>query len=409
MSSPFVDILPESHFPLENLPYGVFSTKDVPGIRIGVAIGEMVLDLSELERLGEFSSISEQNLFSYQSLNAFISSDRSVWAGVRQKVWEILTNPNSILSNNKNLLFAQKSVVMHLPVKIGDYTDFYSSREHAVNVGTMFRGKDNALNPNWLHLPVAYHGRSSSIVVSGADIKRPYGQIKPDDSKPIYGQSKAFDFELEMGAIIGKGNALGEQISTKDAINHVFGMVLVNDWSARDIQKWEYVPLGPFLGKNFATSISPWIVTMDALEPFRTKAPKQDPEPLEYLRRHNDAAYDINLNVLIQTKELPEPEIIAQSNYKYLYWDLAQQIAHHTVGGCNMQAGDLIASGTISGPDQDSMGSMLELAWKGTRPLKLSSGETRSFLQQNDSLIIEGYCQKDDLLVGFGSVIGTIK
>tara|TARA_B100000029_G_scaffold514348_1_gene616811 strand:- start:766 stop:1995 length:1230 start_codon:yes stop_codon:yes gene_type:complete len=408
MSSLYVDIPKGSHFPIENLPYGVFSSTDTTGLRIGVAIGDMVLDLTALEGLGEFSSIVDGKIFQSGTLNTFIAEGRSVWNAVRQQVWEILTSQKSVLASEDNLLFQQDNVAMHLPVKIGDYTDFYSSREHAVNVGTMFRGKDNALNPNWLHLPVAYHGRASSIVVSGTDIKCPYGQIKPDDSDPIYGQSKSFDFELEMGAIIGKNNKLGTQVSTEDAIDHVFGMVLVNDWSARDIQKWEYVPLGPFLGKNFATSISPWVVTMDALEPFRTKAPIQSPEPLEYLKRYNNSAYDIHLDVLIQTNELTSPETIAQSNYKYLYWDLAQQIAHHTVGGCNMQVGDLVASGTISGPDQGSMGSMLELAWKGTRPIKLSSGETRSFLQKNDTLIIEGYCKRNDLSLGFGSVVGKI-
>ena len=287
MSSLYIDIPDGSHFPIENLPYGVFSSKDFPGLRIGVAVGEMVLDLTGLEELGKFSTITDKEIFHSSSLNIFISQGPSVWRSVREKVQVIISDSESILSKNNNLLYKQESVTMHLPVHIGDYTDFYSSKEHAVNVGTMFRGKDNALNPNWLHLPVAYHGRASSIVVSGTNIQRPYGQLKPDDGGPVYGQSKSLDFELEMGAIIGTGNKLGTQISTKDAISHVFGMVLVNDWSARDIQKWEYVPLGPFLGKNFTTSISPWVVTMDALEPFRTEAPPQSPEPLDYLKRQN--------------------------------------------------------------------------------------------------------------------------
>ena len=408
MNCVYFEISQDSHFPIDNLPYGVFTTNENTLKRIGCAVGDMIIDLTLLEELGEFELITKNKIFSSSTLNSFINQDRSVWKDVRYKLQSILTDSKSIISYNPQLLVKQNIAMMHLPVMVGDYTDFYSSKEHAVNVGTMFRGKENALNPNWLHLPVAYHGRASSVVVSQTPIYRPYGQIKPDDGAPIFKKSSALDFELEMGAIIGQGNSLGQQISTEDAIDHVFGMVLVNDWSARDIQKWEYVPLGPFLGKNFATSISPWVVTMDALEPFRVSAPNQEPEPLDYLKRVGKTAYDINLDVLLRTKKTSKDEKIVSSNYKYLYWDLAQQIAHHTVGGCNMRVGDLIASGTISGPNRNSMGSMLEIAWKGTMPLHLNSGETRAYLDDGDTVTISGVCQKDDLTIGFGSVAGTI-
>jgi fumarylacetoacetase len=303
----------------------------------------------------------------------------------------------------------QSDVKMLLPVRIPNYTDFYSSREHATNVGIMMRGKDNALMPNWLHLPVAYHGRASSIVVSGTDVRRPCGQMKADDADaPTFGPSRSLDFELELGLLIGQGNELGQPISTAKAAEHVFGMVLVNDWSARDIQKWEYQPLGPFLAKNFATSISPWVVTLDALEPFRIAGPKQDPEPLPYLRCTGDWAYDIHLEITLQSAKMAEPVRISATNSKHLYWNLCQQIAHHTSGGCNLQTGDLLASGTISGPTPDSLGSMLELAWKGTRPIALPGGETRSFLQDGDRVTMTGWCQGDGYRIGFGEVTGRV-
>jgi fumarylacetoacetase len=338
---------------------------------------------------------------------------RGIWKEVRVVLQEILSDVCPVLKDNNALLdsvmYRFDEVNMHMPVAIGDYTDFYSSKEHATNVGIMFRGKENALMPNWVHLPVAYHGRASSIILSGTDIYRPKGQTKTDaEYKPSFGASKQLDFELEMGYFIGQGSNLGESIPTSKAYNHIFGMVLVNDWSARDIQRWEYVPLGPFLAKNFATSISPWVVTMDALEPFKTKSPVQNPEPLPYLQSEGDWGYDINLDVFIQTGKQKEPFKISGSNFKYMYWNILQQLAHHTITGCNMNTGDLLASGTISGPTPDSYGSLLELAWKGEKPIKLPSGEERKFLQDGDSLIISGYCKGDGYRVGFGEVSGKI-
>ena len=295
-----------------------------------------------------------------------------------------------------------------LPVDIGDYTDFYSSREHATNVGSMFRDPDNALLPNWLHLPVGYHGRASSVVVSGTEVRRPMGQTQNGDAPPTFGPSRLLDFELELGFFTGPGNALGEPIPVEQAADHIFGFVLVNDWSARDIQKWEYVPLGPFLAKNFATSISPWIVTMDALEPFRCAGPVQDPEPLPYLRSQGPQAFDIHLEVGIQPEGAGEDDVVCRSNFRYMYWNVCQQLAHHTVTGCNVRPGDLMASGTISGPDKGSYGSMLELTWRGQHPLRLSDGSERKFLADGDTVVMRGRAEKDGLRIGFGEVSGRI-
>jgi fumarylacetoacetase len=298
---------------------------------------------------------------------------------------------------------------MHLPAEIGDYTDFYASREHATNVGVMMRGPENALMPNWLHLPVAYHGRASSVVVSDTPIRRPRGQVKPDNAdRPVFGPSRSLDFELEMGFFVGPGNALGQPIPIAQAADHIFGMVLVNDWSARDIQKWEYQPLGPFLAKNFATSISPWVVTLEALEPFRVAGPAQDPPPLAYLHTSGDWSYDIQLEVWLQGSGMAKPERICRSNSNHLYWNVCQQLAHHTVNGCNLRPGDLLATGTISGPTPDSYGSMLELAWMGTRPLRFANGETRIFLQDGDRVTMTGWCEGPGYRIGFGEVRGEI-
>ena len=306
-------------------------------------------------------------------------------------------------------LVPQAEVEMLLPADIGDYTDFYSSREHATNVGTMLRGADNALMPNWLHLPVAYHGRASSIVVSGAPIRRPRGQSKPEKAEaPLFGPSRSLDFELEVAAFVGPGNDLGRPVPINRSSDHIFGLVLLNDWSARDIQAWEYVPLGPFLAKNFATSISPWIVPLEALEPFRTAGPTQQPTPLPYLQAANNSTFDIHLEVLFQSRQMRDPQVICRTNFKHLYWSLAQQLAHHTVNGCNLRPGDLLASGTVSGPSPDSYGSMLELAWRGTKPLTLTSGEQRAFLQDGDTVTMTGWCQGNGYRVGFGAVTGTI-
>jgi fumarylacetoacetase len=415
MLKSFIEISPDSHFPLENLPYGVFAPKSGGEPRIGTVIGNCVLDLSVLEEEGLFDRtlLVEENVFSQRSLNRFMSMGRHVWKEVRYTLQNMFSESNSEMKDNKALidsvLYGMDEVNMYMPVEIGDYTDFYSSREHATNVGTMFRGKDNALMPNWLHLPVAYHGRASSVVISGSDIVRPKGQTKsPEQDKPSFGPTGRLDIELETGFFIGSGNNLSEPVTIDKAYDHIFGMVLVNDWSARDIQTWEYQPLGPFLAKNFATSISPWVVTMEALGPFRVNGPKQDPEPLPYLQSKGDWAYDINLDVFLKTEKLKKPFKICGSNFKYMYWNILQQLAHHTVNGCNLRTGDLLASGTISGPTPDSFGSLLELTWKGENPIKLPNGEERKFLNDGDSVIISGYCEGKDYKVGFGEVTGKV-
>jgi len=412
----FVSVPEGSHFPIHNLPYGVFKPSDGAPPRIGVAIGEAVLDLRVLADHGLLTgrSLGDGAVFREPSLNAFMALGHVAWREARQRVTQLLREDETTLRDNSELrkaaLHQMSGVEMLLPASIGDYTDFYSSREHATNVGTMFRGPDNALQENWLHLPVGYHGRSSSVVVSGTNVIRPMGQTKADDAAaPAYGASRLMDFELEMGFFVGTGNPLGKSIPIGEAAEHIFGMVLVNDWSARDIQKWEYVPLGPFLGKSFATSISPWVVTMDALEPFRCSGPAQyDPEPLPYLKHAGDCAYDIKLEVMLQSAKMSRPETIATSNFRYLYWSACQQLVHHTSGGCNAQPGDLLASGTISGPEKKERGSMLELSWRGSEPIELSNGETRRFLADGDTVIMTGCCESGGIRVGFGEVSGTL-
>lgn len=410
----FIDIAPSSHFPIQNLPYGIFR-KSAGTPRVGVAIGDFVLDLSVLMDAGVFDGphLKGKDCFSRPSLNRFMELGRPAWNEARSRITRLLSAQHSKLRESGVLrsraLLEMHSVQMQLPAEIGDYTDFYSSREHATNVGTMLRGKENALNPNWLHLPVAYHGRAGSVVVGGTDIKRPHGQTKTDNAEaPVYGPSRLLDFELETGFFVGPGNPLGHPIPISEASEHIFGLVLVNDWSARDIQKWEYVPLGPFLGKNFATSISPWVVTLDALEPFRTEGPVQDPEPLPYLQTSGRQTYDIRLEVKLRTPSMEQDQVIAHSNFRHLYWNMAQQLAHHTVNGCNLRPGDLLASGTISGSDPESYGSLLELTWRGSRPLQLPGGEQRTFLQDGDRLTLTGWCQGEGYRVGFGEVTGKI-
>lgn len=408
-SRSFIDVPADSHFPIQNLPYGVFQRAGAGTPSIGVAIGDQILDLYVLQEHGLLAG----NYFSTNTLNRFMAAGRIAWTQVRQRLTKLLSADETALRDNKEVrsraFVAQRDVQMLLPAQIGDYTDFYSSREHATNVGIMFRGKENALMPNWLHLPVGYHGRASSIVISGTDLHRPMGQTKADDAPaPTFGPSKVVDFELEMGFLIGPGNPLGESIPTASAMDHIFGMVLVNDWSARDIQKWEYVPLGPFLAKNFGTSISPWVVTMDALEPFRRNGPEQDPQPLPYLRAPQPSAYDINLAVTLQPKDAERATRVTASNFKHLYWSMSQQLAHHTINGCNLQPGDLLASGTISGPTPDSYGSMLELAWKGTKPIDIGHGQTRTSVADYDRITMTGWCQGDGYRVGFGEVTGQI-
>ncbi|MCG8689271.1 MAG: fumarylacetoacetase [Desulfobacterales bacterium] len=399
----FIEYDANHHFPIQNLPYGIIEYHGRK--RAGIRIGDYVLDLSILEKLEFFPGLS--GVFNQPSLNRFLSLGKTEWEKVRRTVTDLLDAETPEIQNNIELrnkvLIPIADIKMSLPVEIGDYTDFYSSREHATNVGTMFRGKENALMPNWLHLPVAYHGRSSSIVLSGTSIRRPCGQIKNDDQEsPVYSPCRLLDFELEMGFFVGPGSNLGKPIQMNQAAEHIFGMVLVNDWSARDIQKWEYQPLGPFNAKNFATSISPWIVPLEALEPFRCRGPEQSPVPLPYLQNSEDWALDIHLEVNLQDT------MISKGNFKTMYWNILQQLCHHTVTGCNVNPGDMMASGTISGPGEKSYGSMLELSWGGRRPLKLSNGEERKFLQDNDSVSITGWCQGEGFRVGFGEVSGDI-
>ena len=408
----FIDVPRDSHFPLENLPFGVFKPGE-GAARIGVALGEHVVDLSVLEEAGQFRDLESRELFSQDSLNGFLALGRPAWRRVREVLQRLLSAETETLRDDKKLrervFHRQADVVMQLPTKIGNYTDFYSSYHHAHNVGTMLRGPENALMPNWKWMPVAYHGRASSVVVSGAQVRRPQGQIKPPDAAaPIFGATKSLDYELEMAFLIGPGNSLGQPVPIDQAVDHIFGLVLMNDWSARDIQAWEYQPLGPFLAKNFCTSISPWVVTLEALEAFRKPLPRQDPEPLSYLRAKNDFTFDIQLEARLQTAKMKTPHTITRTNFQNLYWSVSQQLAHHTIGGCNLQPGDLLASGTISGESEESRGCMLELTWRGANPLKLPTDETRKWLEDGDELSISGWCEGDGYRVGFGEVSGRV-
>ncbi|MFD1613690.1 fumarylacetoacetase [Gelatiniphilus marinus] len=397
-----------SDFPIQNIPFGVFLTRD-DIITIGSRIGDTAIDLGALHQLGYFDGIPlTDDIFLQDTLNDFIADGRKTWRLVRNRIAEIFDANNTTLKNNVKhkeiVLFRLDEIEMKLPVQIGDYTDFYSSIEHATNVGTMFRDPDNALLPNWLHIPVGYHGRSSSIIPSGIPVHRPQGQTLPKGAtQPVFGPSKLVDFELEMAFITTDANDLGEPIPIEEAEEYIFGLVLLNDWSARDIQKWEYVPLGPFLAKSFATSISPWIVTLDALEPYRVESPKPLKPQLEYLQYKGKKSYDINLEVSIQPNGAKET-VVSKSNFKYMYWNMSQQLAHHTVNGCPVNSGDMMGSGTISGPSPDSYGSMLELSWRGEKPVKLNDGSDRKFINDNDTVIMRGYCEKDGTRIGFGEV-----
>lgn len=404
----WINVPENSDFPIQNIPFGVFITKE-DVITIGTRIGNCAIDMGALQQLGYFEGIElTDDMFMQDTLNDFISDGKKTWRLVRNRLAELFDETNSTLRDNKEhrevVIFSVDDIEMLLPVQIGDYTDFYSSKEHATNVGKMFRDPENALLPNWLHIPVGYHGRSSTIVPSGIPVHRPYGQTLPNgETTPVFGPSRLVDFELETAFITTDANLMGEPIPVEEAEEHIFGMVLFNDWSARDIQKWEYVPLGPFLAKNFASSISPWIVTMDALEPFRVKGPEQSPEPLPYLKQKGAKAFDINLEVAIQPENAQET-VVSRSNFKYMYWSMAQQLAHHTINGCRVNSGDMMGSGTISGPTEDSYGSMLELSWGGQKPLQLNDGSERKFINDNDTVIIRGYCQKENLRIGFGEV-----
>ena len=404
----WINVPENCDFPIQNIPFGVFITKE-DVITIGTRIGNCAIDMGALQQLGYFEGIElTDDMFMQDTLNDFISDGKKTWRLVRNRLAELFDETNPKLRDNAShkdvVIFDVADIEMLLPVQIGDYTDFYSSKEHATNVGKMFRDPENALLPNWLHIPVGYHGRSSTIVPSGIPVHRPYGQTLPNgETTPVFGPSRLVDFELETAFITTDANLMGEPIPVEEAEEHIFGMVLFNDWSARDIQKWEYVPLGPFLAKNFASSISPWIVTMDALEPFRVKGPEQSPEPLSYLQQKGAKAFDINLEVAIQPENEVET-VVSRSNFKYMYWSMAQQLAHHTINGCRVNSGDMMGSGTISGPTEDSFGSMLELSWGGQKPLKMNDGSERKFINDNDTVIIRGYCQKDNLRIGFGEV-----
>lgn len=394
----------ESHFSIHNLPFGIFSEGNNQK-RVGVAIGDQIVDMAVVTALGLLDQqFIDKQVFQKDTLNSFIGLGKTVSSEIRLKLQNWLTDVLSPFKEHEHILVDQTEVTMHLPLQVGDYTDFYSSLEHATNVGKMFRDPGNALLPNWKHMPVAYHGRASSIIESGIPIHRPTGQIMPKNAdSPMFQASDKLDFELEMAFVIGKENRLGQPISLKDAEDHIFGMALFNDWSARDIQKWEYVPLGPFMGKNFASSMSPWLVTMEALEPFRTQGAAQKPQVLPYLEFDGPRNFDINLNVCLTPSD-GEENVICQSNFKHMYWNMAQQLTHHTVNGCNVRVGDLLASGTISGPEPSSFGSMLELSWGGTKPLTLKDGSQRTFLEDYDTITLRGWAEKPGIKVGFGEV-----
>lgn len=407
----WVEVAEDSDFSIYNIPFGIFSTPQ-KSKRVGIAIGDQVLDINAAFSTGVFTSFNnspgfDKSVFINPYLNDFIALGKKATSSFREAIQKELCNQNSEI-NHPRFFTPINEVQLHLPVKIGDYTDFYSSIEHAINVGRLFRDPKNALLPNWKHLPVAYHGRASSIISSGISIHRPKGQIKlPSMEKPIFGPTQRLDFELEMGYIIGKKSLLGSSISTTEAEDYIFGKVILNDWSARDIQQWEYIPLGPFLGKNFASTISPWVVTLEALEPFRIAGPNQDTTVLPYLSFEGARNFDINLNVSIQPKE-GKVSIVSQSNFKYMYWNMAQQLAHHSSNGCNLNVGDLFASGTISGPTKESYGSLLELSQGGKIPLTLENGGSRTFLEDYDTVHMHAHCSHNKIRVGFGTATAQI-
>ncbi|PRC91294.1 fumarylacetoacetase [Solimicrobium silvestre] len=404
---------PDQDFPIQNLPFGVFTTASQAQAHVGVAIGDAILDLAVLQQAGLINVAGD--VFNAASLNLFINLGAAVWSSVRAQVSDLLRADNATLRDNAALrsqaLVAQSAAQMLLPVEIGGYTDFYSSKEHATNVGSMFRDPKNALLPNWLEIPIGYNGRASSVIVSDTPIRRPNGQTKaPTQERPEFGPCKKLDIELETGFIIGRGNALGEPIRCENAEQHIFGMVLLNDWSARDIQTWEYVPLGPFNSKTFASTISPWVVTMEALAPFRVATPAQEPQPLSYLQHKPEVKYgvDIQLEVQLTPEQSQQATTICRTNFKDMYWSMAQQLTHHTASGCNTRIGDLMGSGTISGATPDSFGSLLELTWNGANPLALTDGSTRQFIQDGDELTIRGWAQGANYRVGFGLCRGKI-
>jgi fumarylacetoacetase len=409
----FIDVPATSDFPIQNLPYGVFSTAASPAPRVGVAIGDHVLDLAVLEGEGLLDLAPAFDVFAQGSLNAFMALGPQVWSKTRARISELLRHDSPRLRDDKPLrtraLLPMADVTLHLPIAVAGYTDFYSSKEHATNVGVMFRGKDNALQPNWLHMPIGYNGRASTVVNSGTRVKRPRGQLKPPSAElPSFGPCKRLDFELEMGVVVGQASPIGGMLTEKQAEEMIFGFVILNDWSARDIQQWEYVPLGPFQAKAFATSISPWIVSREALEPFRVQGPAQDPVPLPYLQQAQPNNYDLELDVALRAGSMNKAATICRTNFKSMYWSSVQQLVHHASSGCAMNVGDLLGSGTISGPEKHQRGSLLEISWNGTEPLELPGGVVRTFLEDGDSLVMRGWCQGDGYRIGFGEVEGTI-
>ena len=404
----WVEVNKGSDFPIQNLPLGTFKTEQL-NPRVGMRIGDFVIDMKSLHVLGYLDNLPfSAAAFDSDSLNLLMKKGKLACRRLRNRISDLMEKDNTELQNNEHhvnqVLIPIEQAEMLMPVEIGDYTDFYSSKEHATNVGTMFRDPNNALLPNWLWIPVGYHGRSSSVIISDQNIHRPKGQTKPNENEsPVFGPSRMIDFELEMAFITFDGKPLGDSITTAEAEDYIFGMVLFNDWSARDIQKWEYVPLGPFLAKNFASSISAWIVSLDALIPFQVDTPEQDPEVLSYLKYEGKKSYDIHLQVAI-TPDGAEEKVVCDSNFKYMYWNMAQQLAHHAVNGCNVRGGDLLGSGTISGPTPDSYGSMLELAWKGTKPIQMPDGSERKFILDGDTVTMRGYCENEKVRIGFGEV-----
>lgn len=406
----FINIPKGSDFSIYNIPFGIFRFENKTSAC--TRIGDTIIDLDLCQQHGVFEGINlPVGIFNRPSLNDFIRLGKPITNQVRIRLQEAaqIGDTLDIVSNaHSDLLIDADKVDMLLPIVIGDYTDFYSSREHATNVGMMFRDPANALLPNWLHLPVGYHGRSSSIVVSGTDIKRPSGQIMPPGADtPVFSKTKRLDFELEMAFVIGKDTELGTSIDISDAEDYIFGVMLFNDWSARDIQRWEYVPLGPFLAKNFASTVSPWIVTLEALEPFRVNGPVQETEVLPYLQYTGAKSYDIHLSVALSNDKNTK-KTISESNFKYMYWNMCQQLAHHTVNGCNVRVGDLLASGTISGPTPDSLGSMLEITWNGTKPVVMPDNTDRTFIEDGDTVSMNGWCENENIRIGFGPCTGTI-
>ncbi|HTX58817.1 MAG TPA: fumarylacetoacetase [Verrucomicrobiae bacterium] len=413
MTASWIAVAPDSDFPLENLPFGIVS-RDGGAPRPAIAIGDRVLDLAAAAELGLFDGVCERGELEASTLNRLLSG--GAWRAVRSRAAELLREGGdpALRAAGEAVVPARSAVREHLPIAIGDYVDFYSSLEHASNLGRLFRPGGEPLLPNWRWMPIGYHGRSATIVVDGTPIVRPCGQRKPPDAaEPVFGATRALDIELELGFVIGQGNALGDPIPVARALDHVAGMVLVNDWSARDVQAWEYQPLGPFLGKSFATTISPWIVTLDALEPFRVAAPAQEPPPLPYLQVAQPAAYDVRLEVALQTQRMREaglaPQVISRTSAAGLYWSVAQQLAHATCNGASTRPGDLFASGTISGSQPGSEGSLIELTWRGERPIKLPDGEKRAFLEDGDEIVLRGWCERPGVArIGFGTARGRI-